>query len=334
MTREQAMEILLVEAEPTLQAALGTALRSEGFEVRAAGNAEEALSALDSGGVPLVVTELGLPDLSGIELWRRVREKEPSAEVIFLAGSEDARLALAAMRLGAAGYLVKQWDGVEELVAQVRAAQARRSERQRRACFLQDLADLNEGVLRQMAHLEKENEDLQEMLRSMAAPAPEGGPGRVLVADDEQVVLTVVGNLLRDEGYEVELVLSGKEALERLDAQYFDLMVVDKNLPDMSGLELLRKVRQSQPEMESVLITGYGSLESAIEALHLGAGGYLLKPFEDITLVLAKVNELRARQLERRKRAQYLHSFKARNEVLLARFQEIRDRFQEFLNAG
>jgi DNA-binding NtrC family response regulator len=334
MTSDRAVEILLVEAEPTLQAALATALRNEGFKVHPAANAEEALSALESGAVPLVVTEVGLPDLSGIELLRLVREKEPSAEVVFLTGSEDPRLALAAMRLGAGGYVVKQWDGVEELVSQVRAAQARRAERQRRTDFLRDLADLNEGFLRQMVYLEKENEDLQEKLKGTDTPAPEDGQARVLVVDDEQVILTVVGNLLRDEGYEVELVLCGKEALERLDAQYFDLMIVDKNLPDMSGLDLLRKIRQSQPEMESVLITGYGSLESAIEALHLGAGGYLLKPFEDITLVLTKVNELRARQLERRSSAKYLRSFKTRNEAFLARYQEIRDKLQEFLKAG
>src|SRR5262249_53649127 len=155
--------------------------------------------------------------------------------------------------------------------------------------------ELNEAFLRQLVKAEKDNVDLQDQLNGAenGGATPEDGPYPVLIVDDEAVILTVLSSLLGEEGYEVHTAFSAEDALEQIGQRRFDMLITDKNLPGQSGLDLIRKVRNAHPDIETVMITGYGSLESAIEALHLGAGGYLLKPFEDIGIVLGKVNELR-----------------------------------------
>jgi DNA-binding NtrC family response regulator len=316
------MPLLLVEPDAPLRALLEDALSAAGFEVRAVASAEEAL-----------VSEVGLSGQDGIELARAVRAKDPTAKVVLLAASDDARLSVSALRARAVDYLVKQWDGLETLVESVSAAKARSDEARRRRDFLHEVSELNEGFLRQLVKAEKENVDLQDQLAGDNGAAPEEGPYRVLIVDDEAVILTVLSSLFGEEGFEVRTAFSAEEALVELGARSFDMIITDKNLPGKSGLDLIRQVRSAHPDVETVMITGYGSLESAIEALHLGAGGYLLKPFEDIAIVLGKVNELRARQLERRRAKRYLSSFKSRNQSFLEQYKEIRAKLQELLGA-
>jgi len=330
---EGSREVLLVEGNPALQTLLADALLREGFEVRAVENAEEALASLGPE-VPVVVAEVGLSGMSGIDLTRTLRERDRTAQVVLLASSADPRLVVTALREGAAGYVVKAWDGVDRVIAGVRAAQARRQQERDRRTFLRELADLNEGFLRQMVQLEKENIDLQAQISGAPDASGEGAPYRVLIVDDEQVILTVLCNVLADEGLEVESAQTAEEALRVLGGGRFDMMIADKNLPGENGLELIRKVKGLYPHIESVIITGYGSLESAIDALHAGASGYLLKPFEDINILLSKVNELRARQLARRRAHNYLQAFKSRNQAFLEQYKAIRDKLRQYLETG
>jgi DNA-binding NtrC family response regulator len=334
MSTNGTVQVLLCEPDTALQKLLGDSLAGAGYSVRSVKSAEEALAAIGEGDVPLTVTEVALPGADGLELARKLRAKDPTAAVVLLSESDDPRLSVSALRVGVVDYLVKPWDGLETLLQGVDRARTRREQSRQRRDFLHDISELNEAFLRQLVKAEKENVDLQDQLSgsdSGPAAAEESGPYPVLIVDDEAVILTVLSSLLGEEGYEVHTTFTAEDALEKLQARRFDMIITDKNLPGMSGLELIRKIRDSHPDIETVMITGYGSLESAIEALHLGAGGYLLKPFEDIGIVLGKVNELRARQLERRRAKRYLQSFKARNQSFLDQYKEIRAKLQQFL---
>lgn len=106
---------------------------------------------------------------------------------------------------------------------------------------------------------------------------------RVLLVDDEPVVTTALGTYLRRRGHSVGCVTSAEEALARLEAgERFDVLLVDKNLPGMNGIELVRRVRTIQPELPAVLMTGYPSVQSSREADAAGAGAYLIKPFKSL----------------------------------------------------
>jgi len=102
---------------------------------------------------------------------------------------------------------------------------------------------------------------------------------RVLVADDDEIFLEILAETVEETGAAVELASDGLAALEKLSASDFDILISDLNMPRMDGLTLLREVRTVYPHILSILITGFGSLESAIQALRLGAYDYIQKPF-------------------------------------------------------
>ena len=117
-------------------------------------------------------------------------------------------------------------------------------------------------------------------------------PGRLpcaLVVDDEEVVVTLVEELLTDEGFRVDTASSGAEALVKIGARAYDLVIADKNLPDTSGVALVREVRSLAPDARVVVVTAYGSIESALAALRAGASDYILKPIDDVATFLARV---------------------------------------------
>ncbi|MGC8491697.1 MAG: response regulator [Syntrophobacteraceae bacterium] len=102
---------------------------------------------------------------------------------------------------------------------------------------------------------------------------------RVLVADDDEVFLEILAETVEQADASVELASDGLAALEQLSAGDFDILISDLNMPRMDGLTLLRQVRTFYPHILCILITGFGSLESAIQALRLGAYDYIQKPF-------------------------------------------------------
>ena len=102
---------------------------------------------------------------------------------------------------------------------------------------------------------------------------------RVLVADDDDIFQEILAETVEEAGAVVELAPDGVAALEQLSAGDFDILVSDLNMPRMDGLTLLKQVRTLYPHILCILITGFGSLESAIQALRLGAYDYIQKPF-------------------------------------------------------
>lgn len=127
--------------------------------------------------------------------------------------------------------------------------------------------------------------------------------GRVMVVDDEAVARVSMAEILRLEGYEVATAASGEEALSLLSKSGpFDLMVLDLKMPGMDGLEVTEKVRKEAPGTVIILLTAFGTLETAIEAIRQGAHDYLLKPcpvpqvLESVRKGLAKYQQEQQRQ--------------------------------------
>ncbi len=102
---------------------------------------------------------------------------------------------------------------------------------------------------------------------------------RVLVVDDEQVVLDSIRKHLRREGYEIRTVLSAAEALEILDAEGADIVITDLMMPGMDGLELLARIMEKGERIPVIMITGYATMRTALQALRRGAFDYVSTPF-------------------------------------------------------
>lgn len=124
----------------------------------------------------------------------------------------------------------------------------------------------------------------------------------VLLVDDEKAILDVLGMGFKKAGVETRKALTAEDAILMLENERFAAVVTDKNLPGKSGLDLLKFVREKHPGCACLLITGFVSTESVLEAMRLGADDYLLKPFESIMLVVERVKHAithRRTQIER-----------------------------------
>jgi two-component system, cell cycle sensor histidine kinase and response regulator CckA len=113
---------------------------------------------------------------------------------------------------------------------------------------------------------------------------------RILIVDDEPVVLDVLKRLLEEDGRDIALASSPDEAMRLAGRGPLEVALVDKNLQGASGLDLSRKLKAVQPELEIILITGYASLDTAIEAVQIGAFDYLTKPIDDYAALALKVH--------------------------------------------
>jgi DNA-binding response OmpR family regulator len=102
---------------------------------------------------------------------------------------------------------------------------------------------------------------------------------KVLVIDDERVVCNSCRRVLEQEGYEVSVAMDGHEGIERVSQEEFDAALVDLRLPGISGMDVVRAVKNVRPQIRIIIITGYSSISSAVEAMQLGASDYLPKPF-------------------------------------------------------
>lgn len=107
----------------------------------------------------------------------------------------------------------------------------------------------------------------------------------VLVVDDDDGVRKVLSSILSEKGYLVVAVENGKQALRASEKEYFDVALIDVELPDINGTELLRKLKEKQPNIIKIIVTGFPSLENAIKAVNEGADGFVLKPFDSEKLL-------------------------------------------------
>ena len=133
---------------------------------------------------------------------------------------------------------------------------------------------------------------------------------RVLIVEDDEIFLRPLQRTLEVEGYDVLVVGSGEEAVELLKNDDVDLVLTDKRLPGIDGVELVRRIKSDHPHLAVVVMTAYGTIGSAVEAMRLGAEDYLVKPFEaaEVLMVLRRAIEF--------------HELKAASRATLRRNQE------------
>jgi DNA-binding NtrC family response regulator len=117
---------------------------------------------------------------------------------------------------------------------------------------------------------------------------------RALVIDDEQIVLNSVSRILKEDHYEVDTTLSGRQGLTKALEGDYDVVLTDIRMPDIGGMRVLRDVKRAKPFLPVVIITGYATVRSAVQAMKLGAADYLEKPFTPEQLLKAVSSALKA----------------------------------------
>lgn len=126
---------------------------------------------------------------------------------------------------------------------------------------------------------------------------------RILVVDDEESIRKVLKTVLEEEGYVVNTAENGKEAIRKSNVKFYNLALIDIRLPDMDGTKLLTAMKETTPKMVKIIVTGYPTLQNAVEAVNRGADAYVLKPFK-MENVLNTIKEQLKKQQETKKYSQ------------------------------
>ncbi len=130
-----------------------------------------------------------------------------------------------------------------------------------------------------------------------------GETARILIVDDDENIRKVLVTILEEEGYDVESVDTAKKAIEATKRKFYNIALIDIRLPDMEGIALLAKMRETTPKIRKVVITGYPTLQNAVEAVNRGADAYITKPF-DMDKVLATISRQLKKQEEEKRYSQ------------------------------
>lgn len=146
----------------------------------------------------------------------------------------------------------------------------------------------------------------------------------LLVVDDEPVILQILKAVFEEEPYRLTLLSSGREALRVVAEDHVDLLLTDKNLPDVGGMELLRAAKEKDPLTEVVIITGYGSLETALTALEYDAFDYVLKPLNNVFDIRKKVRQAFAKQAVALENRRLIAELQQKNTELEQALEETR----------
>jgi CheY-like chemotaxis protein len=297
----------LADIEPALEAALSgiVAEAAQDPTVLVIGGADLARIA---GGTAaemnpdVVVVSVGSADDVGIRM-HEARARAPGAAVVVVDAAPSSERLGAALYGGARAYLERAM--VPQLGRVVACTAVRRRAEVNGRRLVETLARFN--VLgEQDPPTPAAPRDLDARL--IADATAKGGPfvpsgHEVLVVDDEVVVLTVLREALRRGGYRVTTAASAEEAIDVMRKRRFDLVLTDKNLPGASGLEVLRVARTLDPPPAVVLITGYSSFDSAVEALDIGAQDYIEKPIRDVDDLRFRIRRALSRRDEQLARA-------------------------------
>lgn len=145
---------------------------------------------------------------------------------------------------------------------------------------------------------------------------------RILIVDDDESIRKILSAILEDEGYVVETAENGREAIDKSNEKICNLALIDVRLPDIEGVVLLAKLKETMPRMRKIIITGFPTVQNAIEAVNNKADAYMLKPF-DVGKILETIKEQLKKQLEE----------KEYNQNKITEFIETRVRELEMKNA-
>lgn len=313
--------ILVVDADRRIHQACGDAF--DGFDVHFATSAEEAMARFEAHPAGAVVTELTLDDaVDGLTLVANLRTRDPGLAAVVLTDNPSAQTAVRALRLGVDDYLIKANDSMTRLRQAVRDAirgHTRRAEVER---LLDDLVELNDAFLDELQALQRSNLNLAQRLDARASD--DSGAWRVLVIDDDVAIVALLETLLRSQDYDVDGANSGEEARALFNVNHYDVVITDKNLGDVDGVQLIGEIRDRWADTKVLLMTGFATLDSAVDAIHFGAVGYLRKPFADLGVVIQRVEQALADLQTERDEQRFNQAFRERNGEFVSRYRLVK----------
>lgn len=239
------VRLLLVDDEEDFLASASSALERRNIEVIIADNGREALEICDKQSFDVVVLDVKMPGIDGVELFRRIKAKIPGLPVIILTGHGTIAQAFETSKDGIFDYQTKPCK-IDELAAKILEAA--------------ETCNREPGK-------------------------PDSLQIKVLLVDDEEELLDSTAEFLRRRKLKVFTRQSGEEALEFIAENRVDVVVLDIKMPGKDGIETLSRIKDEFQDIEVILLTGHSLVDNAVKGVKLGAFEYLVKPAESEQLL-------------------------------------------------
>jgi two-component system response regulator HydG len=261
--------LLLVDDEEEFLDATAWALRRRGFEVYTARRGEAALALLGRQVFDVVVLDVKMPGMDGVDVFRQIKRILPWLPVILLTGHGNVQQAFQTSKEGVFEYLSKP-------------------------CSIEELAEIATRAV-----------GFARQVRMLAAP-DSGDEVRLLFVDDELELLESLSASLRRRGMKVTTAPGGNEALGLVANRSFDVALVDVKMAGMDGIAFTRRLKEQDPLIEVILLTGHPSIASAVGGFKEGVFDVLMKPQSPEVIAekiraAFRVRELNARQKQERR---------------------------------
>ncbi|UCG87777.1 MAG: response regulator [Gemmatimonadota bacterium] len=256
------IRVLLVDDERDFLLAIEPGLARRGFEVTLAGSGEEALDRVSSETFDIIVLDVKMPGIDGVDTFREIKRLAPGLPVIMLTGHGNLEQAFETSREGVYDYLAKP-------------------------CDVEALASVAQRAVALSRQLERSHE-----------PQLEGV--RLLLVDDDHDFVESVAPALERRGLAVTTALDARAALQEMQGRTFDVALVDVLMPKMDGITLMARLRAQDPLMEVIFLTGHSTVEDARRGLKEGAFDYLTKPqqVEDLLVSIHAAYERRELRMQ------------------------------------
>jgi DNA-binding response OmpR family regulator len=278
--------VLIVDDDTMIRKQLEQSLKRNFFETLQAASGEDALKIIEQGKADVVVIDVKLPGINGLEVLKKCKEKSSNTEVIVITGYGSQEIAIQALREGAIDYIEKPI--IEE--------------------------ELNAALGRALEKL-GEKKDLTYK-------------NAILIIDDEKSAVERLKKFMEKEEFSAFGALSGGEGLDIIQKNKIDVVITDIKMPDIDGIEVLKRAKKLYSDIEVIMITGHGEQELAVKSLRAGANDYLQKPV-NLDELLCSVNKAIEKISLNRTRLYRNRELKLSTEIISKMNEELERRITE-----
>lgn len=277
--QSQGQNILIIDDDQNHVTLMTRRLEAEGYNIYVANDGLDGLNQATHRRPDLIITDVLLPKMSGFQVVEQIKANPETSNIPIVMMSavyvtdEDM---IRGVELGAESYMAK--------------------------------ADL---AMRKPLEAEALLAAVAELLKGVSVPSEAAATARLLVADDDANMLRLVTKRLEPEGFQVESASDGQQALDKIATGNYDLVLLDYKMPEVDGLTVLSRVKESKPDTAVVIMTAYGSEAVAMESLRRGADDYLIKPLDEnepLPTVRVNLEKVRRRREVEETSARLRHS--------------------------
>lgn len=251
------IKLLMVDDETEFLESTAVALKRRGLDVSTAGSGAEAMVMISQSDFDIVLLDVKMPGMDGVEVLERIASVKPGLPVIMLTGHGNIEDAFKSSKIGVVDFLSKPYD-MDYLAEKIRDT-------------------VKKAVIMKAASESKHESAAGEI--------------NVLLVDDEEELLSSLAPALKRRGFSVDTAENGHDALEKVSARNYDVVVLDVKMPGVDGIETLKRMREKGKNFEVLMLTGHPNVNSAFESMKSGAADYIMKPpdVDELTSAIKKL---------------------------------------------